>query len=365
MAAKPDCDDGWLKYAHELDAALAVADFTKGARIVLREVFSQIFGPAKLRHARLSPAEIGGRVGMARPHVMRGITELVDSGVLARSADGAYKFIKDYESWTYKGARRLSEAEVVYCHSAPRIALSYMHTPTQNALPNEVTHQQPPVTNLGNANVEMLPNEVMDVTQRGNGLLPNEVTDFPSPYRNGRELETLERINTIPPLPPEGGAVVVDEGSDPNPIRDPEQSGSVTPDPLSAAGLIDLARLVLGERGEAEDFGYQISGWLTAFPGDWIRDAILVTGAKATAIDRSMLASYALACLQRWRPHGPRGKDVQEVAAARRKYDRGGSPPAEEYAPVTDEDIEYVALRRQSERKKAEQLAKNAGRKPR
>lgn len=173
------------------------------------------------------------------------------------------------------------------------------------------------------------------------------------------------RIETIPPLPPEGETVVVDEGSDPNPIRDPEQSGSAMSDPLGAAGLIDLARLVLGARGAAEDFGYQVSGWLTAFPGDWIRDAILVTGAKATAIDRSMLASYALGCLQRWRPHGPRGKDVQEVAAARRKYDRGGSPPAEEYAPVTDEDIEYVALRRQSERKKAEQLAKNAGRKPR
>ena len=77
--AKPDLDDGWLKYAHELDAALAVADFTKGARIVLREVFSQVFGPAKSKTARLSPSEIGRRVGMARQNVMRGIDELLNA----------------------------------------------------------------------------------------------------------------------------------------------------------------------------------------------------------------------------------------------------------------------------------------------
>jgi hypothetical protein len=249
MAAKPDCDDGWLKYAHELDAALAVADFTKGARIVLREVFSQIFGPAKLRHAKLSPAEIGGRVGMARSHVMRGITELVDSGVLARSADGSYKFIKDYESWTYKGARRLSEAEVVYCHSAPKISLSYMHTPIQNALPDEVTHQQSPVTNPGNTDVKELPNEVTDVTQRGNTLLPNEVTDFPSPYRNGRELETLRIENSrslAPACEGEGQSIDPDQSRLPD-ARDPEDSA-----------LVREAITLLGSSPNTEQLGMEV-----------------------------------------------------------------------------------------------------------
>src|SRR5687768_6053984 len=53
--AKPDLDEGYLRYAHTLDAALAYADFGKAERVVLRHVFAQVFGPAERRWARLRP----------------------------------------------------------------------------------------------------------------------------------------------------------------------------------------------------------------------------------------------------------------------------------------------------------------------
>src|SRR5438309_51367 len=106
--AKPDCDDGWLRYAHELDAALAVADFTKGARIVLHEALEQFFGPPKLKSATLSPTEIGDLVGIAKQNIARAIRELMESNVLPRNPDGTYMFNKNYETWTRSGAPRLS-----------------------------------------------------------------------------------------------------------------------------------------------------------------------------------------------------------------------------------------------------------------
>src|SRR5215207_9785089 len=124
--AKPDLDDGWLPYAHELDAALAVADFGKGARIVLREVFSQCFGLAKGRTATLSPAEIGARVGLLKEHVVRAIGSLVSSRVLVRVARGEYRFVKDYEGWIFPdGSARLSKTEIAWCRSAPYVALAH------------------------------------------------------------------------------------------------------------------------------------------------------------------------------------------------------------------------------------------------
>ena len=124
--AHPDCDDGWLRYAHELDAALAIADWTKGARLVLREVFAQVFGPAKRKAATLAPTDIARRVGGNKSNVIRAIRELVDGGALIRAEDGTYTFVKDYEVWTrrHKGRTvpRLSPAEVAYARGASRHA---------------------------------------------------------------------------------------------------------------------------------------------------------------------------------------------------------------------------------------------------
>lgn len=129
--AKPDTDDGWLKYAHELDAALAVADFTKAGRIVLREVFSQIFGPAKRRTAEVSATKIGAAWGMDRQNVHRGVKELQEANVLRKQDDGRFAFNKDYESWlasgrgSSPGQLRLSPNEVKACCEAPSRAMAF------------------------------------------------------------------------------------------------------------------------------------------------------------------------------------------------------------------------------------------------
>lgn len=132
--AKPDTEDGWIPYAHELDAALAAADFSKGAKIVLREVFSQTFGLSKHRTAILSPSEIGGRVGVMKEHIVKAITMLVACKVLVRVGRGEYRFVKDYEKWTFPdGSPRLTKTEISWCLSAPYVAKAHAK-PRKNVL---------------------------------------------------------------------------------------------------------------------------------------------------------------------------------------------------------------------------------------
>ncbi len=196
--AKPDCDDGWLKYAHELDAALAVADFSKGARIVLREVFAQIFGPAKAPTARLSPAEIAGRSGHIREHISRAIKELVGSGTLSCEADGSYRFTKDYESWTgytrsgSTGTPRLTAAEVVYCKNAAAVALAYKHGYPPKKRTQMVTDDSRDRNHLGTDTVTI---GVRERNHLGTDTVTNGVRFEVAPYRNAR-LETLETLET-------------------------------------------------------------------------------------------------------------------------------------------------------------------------
>jgi Bacteriophage replication protein O len=123
--AKPDTDDGWLKYAHELDAALACADFSKGARIVLKEVFAQIYGPAKRMVAQIAPSELGRRYGIDKSNLLRAVRELVESNVLIRVDGSGFRFDKHYDRWTKKGRPRFTKLELAAIGSAPDIAISY------------------------------------------------------------------------------------------------------------------------------------------------------------------------------------------------------------------------------------------------
>ncbi len=154
--AKPDTDDGWLKYAHELDAALACADWSKGARIVLHEVFAQIYGPAKRKVAQLSPSELGRRYGTEKSNIVRSTRELVSGGALIKVSLGWYRFNKNYEAWTRNGHPRLSPGEKKWAKDAPRIAMAYKHisgdksdTKTETSLtPAETSLTPPTVSDL-------------------------------------------------------------------------------------------------------------------------------------------------------------------------------------------------------------------------
>ncbi len=197
--AKPDCDDGWLKYAHELDAALAVADFSKGARIVLHEVFSQIFSLAKLRTARISPSELARRSGQVREVISRAVKELVDSNVLSPQSDGSYRFNKHYESWTGCNRHgstetpRLSPVEIGYCGNAPAIAKAFQHGYSPKSRSQTATVGDPKCSQLATGTVAK---RLRNRSQRATETVANGLRAEPSPYRNGRE-EEFKRVGVL------------------------------------------------------------------------------------------------------------------------------------------------------------------------
>jgi hypothetical protein len=128
--AKPDLDEGYLRVAHELFAAIAVAGFTKWEMVVLREVFDQIYGPRKTSTARLSSTDIAARAGTQKQVIYRAIRMLVEAGVLAKTAGGEYRFIKDYEAWRHGDDPRFSPSESTYCRSARRVKTASAPAPT-------------------------------------------------------------------------------------------------------------------------------------------------------------------------------------------------------------------------------------------
>jgi hypothetical protein len=207
--AKPDCDDGWLKYAHELDAALAVADFTKGARIVLREIFAQLFGPAKLRTARVSPTELARCTGQVKTGLVRAVRELVESDVLRKRPDGSYVFNKDYESWVIQGGRghssgspRLSRDEVIYCRNAPVRAMAYKagyngQIQSENGNQTVTDGNQIVTPEIVDEVTKLLPEGNQIVTASVTGSLPDVAPPPAPPLVNGcAEFETRETIET-------------------------------------------------------------------------------------------------------------------------------------------------------------------------
>jgi hypothetical protein len=118
--AKPDTDDGWIKLAHELFAALMLADLTKAERMILHEVLNQMYrGPVKHRTATIKPAELCQRLGCLREYAWKGLKGLVDAGILIKQKPDTFTFVKDYESWTRKGGKvaMLSPREAERCQS--------------------------------------------------------------------------------------------------------------------------------------------------------------------------------------------------------------------------------------------------------
>lgn len=122
--AKPDLDDGYLRIAHELFAALALAGFTKWEWAVLNEVLDQLYGPRKGPTAFLYPSEIARHVSTYKQSIGRAITDLVAAGVLVKTGEGEYAFVKDYERWTRRGKPRLTSFERMHCLRRKRYMIS-------------------------------------------------------------------------------------------------------------------------------------------------------------------------------------------------------------------------------------------------
>jgi hypothetical protein len=262
--AKPDLDDGWIPYAHELDAALAVADFTKGARIVLKEVFAQLFGPAKAKTANVSPAALAKAVGMRREFIAMGVKELTESKAIERLEDGTFRFNKNYETWLATDTRRrangtfrLTPEEAAYCRFSPAIAMAYTAgNPFQNQSPARVF---PVTVEPKERNQKHTPSvsentrqRVFPVTQNVSENTRAEVAPPDPPYVNGRgEFENGElRI---------GGAAPRED-----PAPEPNRIGTL--DDLLAAVAAEFKPKVVGfVKANGPDITAKVAGRYDAY----------------------------------------------------------------------------------------------------
>lgn len=141
--AKPDTDDGWKRFAHELFSALCFAGFTGREWVVLHEVFEQIYGPALLRVFTLSPAEIAASAGADRHNISLAIQSLVDDKVLLcvskRPKSRTYRFNKDYETWRKGKARRFTEGCLCVIRDAPKRAKIYARGAGAKGIKNDTS----------------------------------------------------------------------------------------------------------------------------------------------------------------------------------------------------------------------------------
>lgn len=300
--AKPDLDDGYLRYAHELDAALACADFTKGARIVLRVVFSQLFGPARAETAKVFPSELARASGFDKAHLCRAVRELTESGVLERVADCEYRFVKDYERWTKKGAPRLTRDEVAFARSAPAAAMSYKRTPGANRGTGHASNQQ---SNGAISGTGAVPIQAPAGANRGTDLVPESAPSganrgtVPIKEERTRGLETVETKETG---------------------REPSRPRAFGPE---EQGIIEIAT----RRWGASNGDRIIGDFLKEYPTGWVRRAM---DEMFDALQGDFRPKYLRSILQRFQQEGG-PKDRNGFASHRRpepeiKFHRKGDP---------------------------------------
>lgn len=197
--AKPDLNDGYLRVAHELDAALACAGFGRDQRIILHEVFAMIFGPAKLKTVDLSPSAIGTRYGLPKQSIGRALTSLLESGVLIRDGFG-FRFIKDYERWTWKGEPMLTPPMIAECRKAPKAAMSHVNknvdSSTTTASSNSLTDTRKTSSDLlTNQDIQVDRVNKFDDAASTNALTDVNKFDDATHYleRAGLRIENLEK----------------------------------------------------------------------------------------------------------------------------------------------------------------------------
>jgi DNA-binding transcriptional ArsR family regulator len=192
MAGKPDLDDGWIKLAHELDAALSVAGFTRVANMALCEIRSQVYGPAKRKRAIISPTEFGEAIGQHRQNVSRALKELEDAGAIDRAFGNSIGFRKNYRQWTDgKGKPRFTRKELAWIAAAPRRAVAFKaQDDAQNPSSNLITNQRPVMGVVIKSDDKQESNLITDVIK----------SDYtPTVYKEGENKELRPAVAPVPP----------------------------------------------------------------------------------------------------------------------------------------------------------------------
>ncbi len=111
--ASPQTDKGFIMIATDLHIAIAAARLGEAESLVLGVALHQLYGPRKLAVATLSAAEIAKGAGLNKSNVIRARRSLVARNILEET-EGGYRFVKDYETWTFNGRPLLTPTMVGY-----------------------------------------------------------------------------------------------------------------------------------------------------------------------------------------------------------------------------------------------------------
>ncbi len=111
--ASPQTDKGFIMIATDLHIAIAAARLGEAESLVLGVALRQLYGPRKLAVATLSAAEIAKGAGLNKSNVIRARRSLVARNILEET-EGGYRFVKDYETWTFNGRPLLTPTMVGY-----------------------------------------------------------------------------------------------------------------------------------------------------------------------------------------------------------------------------------------------------------
>lgn len=127
--ACPNTEDGFVMISLELGAALAMARLTTAEQVIVWEVVSRTYGPAKAPLAAISATDLARRTGLDRTFLAKGLRSLLDSGILAEGKErGEYKLQKNYDRWdrsAHKESDESARARREYARAAVRAARSY------------------------------------------------------------------------------------------------------------------------------------------------------------------------------------------------------------------------------------------------
>ncbi len=145
--AAPDTDDGWFRFALELDSAIGFARLGEAAGVLLRYGLHQVYGAGERPKVMvLRQTELAERTGQDRNWAFKGIGELLRKRILVEATGRhEYRLQKDYERWVGKGGKPLlSRAQVRDCQAAPGYARQFNLGPRQGAGPAVVREAAAP-----------------------------------------------------------------------------------------------------------------------------------------------------------------------------------------------------------------------------
>lgn len=364
--ACPNTEDGFVMIAVELGSALAMVDLTKGERLVVWEVVTQMYGKAKLTEARVSPADVAARTNTERAMISKAVRSLVESNILtAGREDQTYRLQKDYEKWTRvarKEDAETAEARVSYAVEAvarsngrvPKVRPGRPKAAPEMRVSTDTDYPETRVSTDTNYGEMRVSTDTVSVS-----LQTRERVSTDTPIL----LEEFRDLRETPPSPPQGGETTTAEASPESKTEDAPATVAF-PDlranhrVASGGHQVDEAELLRAaafierefvEKGRDYAFTCELYRVSEQYPTDWFLKALINARVQEKRSGELIKRfTYITNTLDRWVAHrGPIPGDwcdydetlnlrdpEKHKAALRMKQRTAAYRPAAEVKPV-------------------------------